>query len=152
MCVVALESRCSCSVFARLVALGAMVCMLLALSPADVSAQSGPLGIVTTSLPSGQVGTAYSATLAASGGTLPYAWSLTSGILPAGLTLNAATGAIGGTPAATANAAALTFTVTDSSSPTQSKSVNLTLTIAGLSTITAVQRDIFPFLTCAPTC
>jgi hypothetical protein len=155
VCVVALESRCSGSVLARLVAVGALVSMLLALSAADTSAQSGPnpLSIVTTSLPSGQVGTAYSATLAASGGTTPYTWSLTSGTLPAGLTLNAATGAISGTPTATANAIALTFMVTDSSSPAQSKSVNLTLTIVGLSgTITAVQRDIFPGLTCAPTC
>ena len=111
------------------------------------------LSIATTTLPSGQVGTAYSATLAASGGTSPYTWSLTSGTLPAGLTLNAATGAITGTPTATANATALTFTVTDSSSPTQSKSVSLTLTIAGPSgTITAVQRNIFSGLTCAPTC
>ncbi|MGA8730703.1 MAG: Ig domain-containing protein, partial [Terracidiphilus sp.] len=110
MCVVALESRCSGNVFARLVALCALVCMLLALSAVDASAKS--LSITTTSLPSGQVGTAYSATLAATGGTSPYAWSLTSGTLPAGLTLNAATGAISGTPTAAANATALTFMVT----------------------------------------
>ena len=153
MCLAAVKSRCSGRVIARLVALCAPVCMLLAMSAADAPAQSGPLSIVTTSLPSGQVGTAYSATLAASGGTTPYTWSLTSGTLPAGLTLNAATGGISGTPTATANATALTFTVIDSSSPAQSKSVNLTLTIAGLSgTITAVQRDIFSSLTCAPTC
>ncbi len=153
MCVVGLELRCSGSVFAHLVAVGALVCMLLALSAVDASAKSNPLSIVTSSLPSGQVGTAYSATLAASGGTSPYSWSLTSGTLPAGLTLNASTGAISGTPTATANATALTFMVTDSSVPMQSKSVNLTLTIAGpIGTITAVQRDIFPGLTCAPAC
>src|ERR1019366_1324215 len=87
------------------------------------------LAITTTSLPSGQVGIAYSTTLAATGGTSPYSWSLTGGTLPAGLTLNAATGAISGIPTATATATALTFMVTDSSSPAQSKSVNLTLTI-----------------------
>jgi hypothetical protein len=87
------------------------------------------LAITTTSLPAGVVGTAYSATLAATGGTTPYTWSLTSGTLPAGLSLNTSTGAITGTPTATASATALTFKVTDSSSPAQSQTVNLTLTI-----------------------
>jgi len=87
------------------------------------------LAITTTSLPAGVVGTAYSATLAATGGTSPYTWSLTSGTLPAGLSLNASTGAITGTPTATASAIALTFKVTDSGSPAQSQTVNLTLTI-----------------------
>lgn len=57
-----------------------------------------PLQITTNSLPSATVGTVYSAALAASGGTPPYAWSTTSGALPAGLQLSASTGAISGTP------------------------------------------------------
>jgi hypothetical protein len=88
------------------------------------------LTIATTALSNGQVGAAYSASVSASGGTPPYTWSLTSGTLPAGLSLNGSTGAIAGTPMATANAVPLTFTVKDSGSPAQSKSVNLTLTIA----------------------
>jgi hypothetical protein len=88
------------------------------------------LSITTTSLPSGTVGVAYTTTLAATGGTTPYTWALTSGTLPAGLTLNAATGAISGTPTASATNASLTFTVTDSSSPTQNIPVTLALTIA----------------------
>src|SRR5579862_7794504 len=88
------------------------------------------LSITTTSLANGQVGTAYSATLVATGGTTPYTWSLTSGTLPSGLTLNASTGAITGTPTVTANATPLTFKVTDSSNPVQTKTVNLTLTIS----------------------
>jgi hypothetical protein len=87
------------------------------------------LAITTASLPSGQVGTAYSATLAASGGTAPYSWAVTSGVLPAGLTLNASTGAITGTPTAAVNATLLTFQVTDSGTRAQNKSVNFTLTI-----------------------
>ncbi len=87
------------------------------------------LAIGTSSLPNGQVGAAYSATLTATGGTTPYAWSLTSGTLPAGLTLNATTGAITGTPTAAASATPLTFSVSDSSLPVQTKSVNLALTI-----------------------
>ena len=46
------------------------------------------LVITTTSLPNGVVNMAYSATLAASGGTMPYTWSIASGSLPSGLTLN----------------------------------------------------------------
>jgi hypothetical protein len=92
-----------------------------------VAAAVPTLTITTTTLPSGQVGVAYSATLAATGGTTPYTW--TSGALPAGLQLNASTGAITGTPTATATAP-ITFTVTDSGSPVQTKTASLTLTVA----------------------
>src|ERR1035441_9762884 len=54
--------------------------------------------VLTTSLPPGTAGTSYSATLAATAGTTPYTWSLSSGNLPAGLSLNASTGAITGIP------------------------------------------------------
>jgi hypothetical protein len=54
--------------------------------------------IITASLPNGEVGATYRQTLAASSGTTPYLWSLSAGSLPAGLTLNTSTGAIGGTP------------------------------------------------------
>ncbi|MFJ6328799.1 MULTISPECIES: putative Ig domain-containing protein, partial [unclassified Rhizobium] len=48
-------------------------------------------------LPAGQMNAAYSQTVTASGGTGPYGYAVT-GTLPAGLTLNHATGAITGTP------------------------------------------------------
>ena len=41
-----------------------------------------PVQITTTSLPGGTAGTAYNATLAATGGVAPYTWSLASGQLP----------------------------------------------------------------------
>jgi len=94
------------------------------------------LAITTSSLPNGQVGVAYSATLAATGGTAPYGWLLTSGTLPTGMFLNAATGAITGTPSASVTSTPLTIKVTDSSIPTLTKMANLTLTINGPSTIT----------------
>jgi len=88
-----------------------------------------PLAITTTSLPSGQVGVAYTTTLVATGGTPPLVWTLTSGALPANLVLNAATGAITGTSTASVTTSPLTFQVQDSGSPAQMKTVNLTLTI-----------------------
>jgi hypothetical protein len=87
------------------------------------------LSVTTTSLASGQVGVAYSAMLAAAGGTTPYMWTLTSGTLPAGLSL-ASSGAITGTPTASASNLALTFKVADSGSPAQSTTASLSLTIA----------------------
>lgn len=70
----------------------------------------------TTSLPSGTVDKAYSTTVAAKGGVAPYAWSY-SGLAP-GLTLNATTGKITGTPT-TAGPYSETITVTDSNTPTK---------------------------------
>lgn len=87
------------------------------------------LSITTSSLPPGQVGTVYNATLAADGGTAPYTWSLTSGKVPAGLTFGSA-GTIAGIPSGEASQTALTLTVTDSSSPPQTQSLSANLTIA----------------------
>ncbi|MGB8323816.1 MAG: putative Ig domain-containing protein, partial [Candidatus Acidiferrum sp.] len=99
-----------------------------------VTAASSGIAITTQSLPNGQIGVAYSATLAASGGKSPFTWSLTGGTLPAGLILNGTTGAITGTPTAATSATALTFKVTDSSSPALTQTATLTVTIfpAGL--------------------
>lgn len=89
-----------------------------------------PLEISTASLPNGQAGMSYSTTLTATGGTLPYTWSLMNGTLPTGLMLTASTGVISGTPAVSVTNLALTFQVKDSGSPAQSKTSDLTLMIA----------------------
>jgi len=74
--------------------------------------------ISTSALSGGSVGTSFSVTLSVSGGVAPYTWSLISGTLPAGLTLNPSTGAITGTPtAAGGGTVSLTFKVTDSGTP-----------------------------------
>ena len=59
------------------------------------------LAITTPSpLPNGAVGSPYHAQLAATGGTPAYTWSIASGALPAGLTLDPSTGILAGTPSA----------------------------------------------------
>jgi hypothetical protein len=63
--------------------------------------------ITTTTLSNGTVGAAYSATLAATGDT-PITWSIDSGTLPGGLSLNGTTGVISGIPTTAGTA---TFTV-----------------------------------------
>jgi hypothetical protein len=62
---------------------------------------AGKLAISTPSpLPSGELGAAYSTTLSATGGAAPYTWSVAGGALPAGITLDPATGLLSGTPTA----------------------------------------------------
>ncbi len=75
------------------------------------------VSVTTTTLPSARIGQAYTATLAATGGTTPYTWSVTSGTLPPGLSLTPSSGVISGTPTAqcSANPCAITFQVTDNS-------------------------------------
>jgi hypothetical protein len=70
----------------------------------------------------------YSNTLSATGGTAPLTWSITTGSLPAGLTLNASTGEISGTPTATGQAA-FTVRVQDSSGQQQTATKSLTLPV-----------------------
>ena len=60
-------------------------------------ATPAPLAISTPSLAAGVTATGYSGTLQATGGVLPYTWSITNGQLPAGLTINSS-GTITGTP------------------------------------------------------
>ena len=67
-----------------------------------------PLTVATTSLADATVGVAYSETLTASGGQPPYTWSVVSGSLPAGLSLDTGSGEISGIPTAVGSE---TFTV-----------------------------------------
>lgn len=85
-----------------------------------------PLALSVGSYPAGTVGTAYSVdVVSASGGTAPYSYSASG--LPGGLSMNAGTGAVTGTPSAAGSFSA-TITVTDalgaSASQTRSLVVN----------------------------
>src|SRR5579872_2899561 len=86
-----------------------------------------PLTVTTGSLPDGTAGSAYSAGLAASGGTGGYTWSVSGGSLPAGLSLSGAT--IGGTPTAPGNSN-FTVQVKDSAGATATQSLSITVTAA----------------------
>ena len=72
-----------------------------------------PLVITTPSLPDGQTLAPYSAAVAVTGGVAPYTWSIITGQLPSGLTLNPSTGQISGTPVLVTTSQ-FTIQVTDS--------------------------------------
>ena len=69
-----------------------------ALETITISTPVTPLTVIGGAPPAGTVGTAYTTSLSAIGGTLPYTWSVVSGGLPAGLSLSPTTGIISGTP------------------------------------------------------
>jgi hypothetical protein len=100
----------------------------LAISVATAAPATTPaLAITTNSLPQGTVNQSYSVALQASGGTTPYNWSLSSGQLPAGLSLSAS-GQISGTPS-TAGQSSFTVEAADSSTTAQVATAALTLSI-----------------------
>jgi hypothetical protein len=88
-----------------------------------------PLAITTSSLTAGSINVPYTASLAASGGVAPYTWSITSGSLPAGLTLSAS-GFISGTPTSQ-QTSTFTVQVSDSQTPASTAAATLSLTIGG---------------------
>ena len=91
-----------------------------------------PLAITPATLASGSIKDAYTATLQSTGGATPITWTLSSGTLPAGLSLTAG-GVIAGTPTAVGNS---TFTVkaVDSFTPQQTATASFTISIV-LSTL-----------------
>ncbi len=103
---------------------------------------AGPLAVRTTGLMDATVNTPYQAQLVATGGTPPLAWNVTAGVLPAGLALNGATGALTGSPLAAPGAYPFTVQVTDNSVPPQTASQNLSITVnAGAATCTSTGNN-----------
>ena len=103
-----------------------------------------PPSIATASLPSGIVGTAYSASLVASGGQSPYSWSILSGALAPGLSLDGSNGTISGTPSISGGFSA-TFEVTDSGGSTASVSLSMTITATHGYWLIASDGGVFSF-------
>ena len=64
----------------------------------EIILTTGPPNIKTVSLPNGVLGVAYNSQPLAATGTAPITWSIDSGNLPDGLSLNSTDGTISGTP------------------------------------------------------
>jgi hypothetical protein len=88
-----------------------------------------PLSITTGSL-TVDINTSSSQTLTATGGAIPYVWSITSGTLPTGLTLNASSGAITGVPTVAGNQN-VTFKVTDALDQVATATVSIAIVSPG---------------------
>ncbi|MBZ5594121.1 MAG: Ig domain-containing protein [Acidobacteriia bacterium] len=97
---------------------------------------AGPTITTAPTLPNGTVGVPFTTvTLAASGGTVPYTWSITAGFLPQGLTLNGNAGTISGIPAASGTSG-FTIQVIDAKGVTATKGLSIVIA-AGLTITTA---------------
>jgi hypothetical protein len=97
-----------------------------------------PPVITTSALPSATQGASYNATVTASGGTPPYAWSVTGGSLPPGLTLDSSTGVITGSPTS-GGTSTFTVQVVDARGQNASATLSLTVNPPGFQPITLVQ-------------
>ena len=91
----------------------------------NITVSAPTLAISPPSVPAATLNTAYPPlALSASGGTAPYSYAVTAGGLPAGLSLNTATGGISGTPTAIATYN-FTITATDANGATGSRAYSL---------------------------
>jgi hypothetical protein len=102
-------------------------------STIEIDSATPPLSIVTTSLAQATAGQFYTANVGATGGTPPYAWSVSSGQLPIGLTMSSS-GNVTGTPTA-GGQTGVNVTVTDSSSPVQTTSKSLSVMVVNNPTV-----------------
>lgn len=97
---------------------------------------SGSVTITTNLLPNAQAAAPYGTVLLANGGATPYTWTISQGALPAGVSLNPATGQITGTPSA-AGTATFTAMATDASPTPQKAALQLRIVVGPASTGTA---------------
>ena len=103
-------------------------------STKTVTVNVNPAPAISGNPPAGTVGITYSTTLVTTGGTAPLHLSLTAGALPAGLSFNAATGVISGTPTA-AGTANFTVQLVDSSDVPFTVTANKQIVISNAGTV-----------------
>jgi hypothetical protein len=101
-----------------------------------LTVQTAPLAVTTTSLANTTINMPYTATLTAGGGTGPYSWSIVSGWLPLGLTLNSSSGLIAGTPTASGTFS-ITAQVSDAANPARTANKVLSIVVSSVATIWA---------------
>lgn len=97
-------------VFANAVGSLAFILLLFAVNAIELAQPSG-LKILTERVPVSQAGSEYISVLSVIGGVPPYSWTLQSGSLPEGLTLDQERGEIVGTPNSTAAGGSFPFEV-----------------------------------------
>jgi hypothetical protein len=108
------------------------------LSVTIIVTQTGPaFSINPVSLPDGQLGMVYNQALTVSNGNPPYTWSVSSGALPDGLSLNPAAGTITGTPLAAGNFN-FTVRVIDSSDSTAGLALSIDVAPLPVTTIPVI--------------
>jgi hypothetical protein len=116
-------------------AIASRVALAFAFLSAAAFGFDGPLTISTQTLFTATVGLGYAQTFQASGGTLPYRWSIVSGDT-AGLTLEADTGTLHGTPK-TAGTYKFRLQVQDSKGVVAAKDFSLSVVTPTLTIVTA---------------
>jgi autotransporter-associated beta strand protein len=109
-------------------------------SDSNVSSESltvnPALVITTTSLPNWTETLAYKQTIATTGGTAPFMFSLSAGALPAGLSLSSTTGIISGTPSVgSAGSYPFTVEVTDAAGAVVSQPYTVVISAVSLGTL-----------------
>ncbi len=115
----------------------------LSLDDLSVSFPCANVVFAPATLPSGDLTTPYNQTIAATGGTAPYVYSVSAGVIPAGLTFNTATGVISGTPTATAiTPPTFTIKVTDATGCSSFKNYSITITSVPCAAISLIPTSV----------
>lgn len=110
-------------------------------SPLEIPQGGGGTCVITTGSPlsAGTVATSVSQTIASSGCTAPLTWSVSSGTLPAGLSLVSSTGVISGVPT-TAGTSSFTISLVDANNNNTSQAYSWTINSGGGSGGSLVQQ------------